>query len=155
MKKEVKLPHKPSDLIRLALDDLARAEASRLYVVNMAVWHTPGTIWGKEGKNLVRTRKCAVCFAGAVIAGTLHGDHEKRVVPQSFGSENEGKLDALDDFREGNVQYGFAAMDLGGGGFDPNDGSDFDRVIIDYKKDPDKFKLELRELASDLEAAGY
>lgn len=58
--------------------------------------------------------------------------------------------ESLDSARLGWISYMFKEM-----GLPPNQGGLFTRSITDYKEDPVAFKQELRQLAADLEKAGY
>ena len=58
-----KLPTVLSDLIALAISD-ARKLDREVYVPDFTEWHSPITDPEEEGE-------CAICLAGAVIAGTL------------------------------------------------------------------------------------
>lgn len=93
---------KPSELITLALDDLAKCRADPKFEINMQEWYTPE--WGDKGP-------CHVCLAGAVIAQTLVPDHLEydddalhQLSPSSWSEsepEIEQRLNALDEFRTG------------------------------------------------------
>ena len=58
---------KPSELILIALDDLARAERRKNFIINMSKWFQPINIESNE----TNADKCTVCLAGSVMAGTL------------------------------------------------------------------------------------
>lgn len=62
--KEVQLPTVPSQLLRLALDDLRKVERSKRYAVDMGSWHEPNQYDDKDN------RVCAVCFTGALLKST-------------------------------------------------------------------------------------
>lgn len=93
------LPDKPSALIKLALDDLRKAERDPRYEVWMGYWHT-GT-WHPQERTA-----CCVCLAGAVMAGTLGAYPADAMFPESYDEETCGKLEALNYFRLGAVQTG-------------------------------------------------
>lgn len=84
-----KLPHKPSAPLRLALDDLEKAARDPRYEVNMGAWHDP--MDDEAGK-------CAVCLAGAAMAGTLGADPDAYFAPEDF-PECTGRLEALESLR--------------------------------------------------------
>lgn len=96
------LPNKPSDLIALALKDLAAAERSKKYKINMGAWH----------EQLGTSRACSVCFAGAVMAKLNDIGPQHAVFPDSFDPETQNKLAALNLFRLGDVQGGLDDMGL-------------------------------------------
>lgn len=130
------LPHKPSDLIELALADLIKCERSIKYHIDMSVWHEPnGT--------------CAVCLAGAVMAKSLGVSITADAAPHvDIPNADAGKLSALDQFRMGDCEMAF--LELGGS---EDFGKRFNREITPYEDDAGGFKREMRKLARDLRAA--
>ncbi len=133
----MKLPKKPSALIRLALDDLRKVERSKKYKVNMNVYHIPFD------------SICNVCLAGAVMAKTL------KIPPYSVSSTfnfNEGdKLRAINWLRCGSVDVAFHILNL-----PMFKGNEFNRNISNYsKRNKNKFHKQMRQLARDLEKGGY
>lgn len=131
------LPDKPSDLIRLALSDLARCERSPKYEIDMGDWHRPNG-------------KCLVCLAGSVMAKTLEAPMHKRWWPKDFPDQG-GKLIALDRFRRGDVDIAFEAL---GFHYSAADRLTY-RSICPYSRDPKQFRKDMFKLARDLEKAGY
>lgn len=81
-----KLPPKPSALLTLALNDLAKAERSPKYRIDMRVWHDPNA-------------HCSVCFAGSVMAGTLKARPTELLEPDCYTPVIAGQLEALNNFR--------------------------------------------------------
>ena len=73
-------PEKLSDLIDLAVGD-ARNLDPETYMPNCWAWHEPQPALG---------RRCLICVAGAVIAGTLGIDRGTEVV---LGKSETGKVD--------------------------------------------------------------
>lgn len=136
-----KLPDKPSELIRLALADLEKVEASKEYVVTMSRYHEPN---GAHG-----SRRCQVCFAGAVIASTLGMPPEIDAFPESFDRDTALKLFALNEFRQGWVSEGLGFLVHLGyrGGHDS-------RIVTPYHVDPKQFKSDMHEIATELEGKG-
>ena len=133
-------PIKPSALIRLALRDEKKTHASSDYRVDMKDWHVPGT------------SKCAVCFAGAVMAFTLDADLKCYLIPKEFDPHTSNCLLALDSFRLGKVYEGLYTMglsDMGGKGGLPRK---LDREVTPYDDDRDDFRADMEKLAEDLEA---
>ena len=57
--KDTTLPEYPSELLKLALNDIAVVKKSKRYRINTNVWHSPNVV------------TCSVCLAGAVLANTL------------------------------------------------------------------------------------
>lgn len=135
------LPNKPSELILLALSDLAEVEARpNVYTVNMSVWH--------NGEDL---KRCLVCFAGAVIAGTLGAKPYEKTSPHRF-PDDDNKLQALDLFRVGAVLDGLEIMGL-------QCPESFIikwwyRQIIPYHVSPVLFRTDMTTLAKSLAEAG-
>lgn len=152
----VKLPKLPSDLIRLALKDLALIERSKIYDLDMGEWHT-------TGEDEERGVTCAVCFAGAVMARTLKAPINKSMGPEhvSFPSYNQKRLMALDEFRGGCIQTGlqtisnkFSQTYL----MNKHDGI-FCKIenlseALDYHADPAGFKRTMRKIANLFEKMG-
>jgi len=133
------LPDKPSELIRLALADLALCAADPNYAIDMGQWHMPD-----HGV-------CQVCLAGAVMAKSLNASRAAELYPEDF-PENRQKIKSLDDFRDGRVCSALAYLghDLSNWGHGARD-----REITPYRTDPGAFMADMRKLADDLEAAGY
>lgn len=104
MQKALKLPNKLSDLMEVALKDLAKAERSAFYNAEMGSWHQPQYNRGD-------VVSCDVCFAGSVIAFTLHADKDSQMAPSMFSRDLHGKLIALNSVRNGG--YGSAAYSMG------------------------------------------
>lgn len=96
-----KLPDKPSELIRLAMHDLKKVERMpKKYIVNMSTWHSPA----KNGK-------CAVCFAGSVMACSMKEDPERELDPGELYDEAiQQKYYALNEFRLGQIKLGIAEI---------------------------------------------
>lgn len=134
------LPEKPSDLIELALKDLAKVERSKRYVVDMNYAFHSGS------KDL-----CSVCLAGAVMAMSLNISPETGQDPDDFPPDERDRLNALNSFRMGYVDSGICTMtsleddypDLG-----------MDHPIPKYRQDQLGFKKAMAELAVDLRAKG-
>ena len=85
-------PEKISGLIRLAVAD-ARGLKRERYSPHYGEWHTPNE---KAGI-------CQVCFAGAVMAGTLGESPEQAMDPFVFSGSWEKALNALEMVRQGNI----------------------------------------------------
>lgn len=134
------LPEKMSDLIRVALKDMALCEADPCYAIHMMDWHTPS-------KGV-----CKVCLAGAVMAKTLEVSVEGRFVPSYFKEtpDNRHKLYALNDLRIGDVEGAMRSMHLP----EWDDYLHLDREIVPFQDNADLFYNQMFELAQDLEEAG-
>lgn len=140
-----KLPDKPSELIRMAIDDLEKVEADTKYSVRMGVWHSPSL------------DSCEVCLAGAVMAKTLETPVENFEYPTGFSATVHAKLGALDSFRSGHVIDAFVT--LGYCDYDevPGDILDVHKgvTVVSYEDDPEAFKVDMLVLANSLEGIGY
>ena len=93
----MKLPNKPSSLIKLALADLKKVERSKKYIVDMGAWHKANGV-------------CSVDLAGSVMAQTLNVPINMTVMPEAFDDDTENKLQALNDFRIGFIEGGLRRM---------------------------------------------
>ena len=129
---------KPSELIRVALNDLMRCYNDSEYVVSMGAWHVP---------NLA---SCQVCLAGAVMAKTLGSDSNQLFGPSSFSRPIDSILWALNELRMGAVSSAFGYLELGFAG-----GSKFNRDITSWHVDSIRFMGDMNQLADDLHAEGY
>lgn len=136
----VRLPDKPSELIRLALADLEKVEADPAFEIDMDVW-------------FIRRRLrpvCAVCQAGAVMAMTLNAERTREHYPRQWDQDTALKLLALNDFRAGWVHDGLETMHIDPPDSLPNEFRDFPA----YATDPAAYKAVMREMADQLEGAG-
>jgi hypothetical protein len=175
-KPSCKLPTKPSELIRVALADLKRAERTPNLIVDMDYWHEPEVEGDTEeaaalaGYDPVTCTvkapvepECTVCFAGSVMAFSLHAPARANVAPDSYPEPIERKLNALNEFREGCLYDGFrylgwsedkiqrAMRRLGfEGGI-----SDHQVEVAKYADEPEQFKRDMTALAKRLAKAGY
>lgn len=96
------LATKLSDVVLLALEDLERAEASKLYRIDMdATYHTPRD--DMYGDDDAEPDKCTVCFAGSIIAFSLKAKINEEKEPSDYGDEAARKLWSIDTLREGCV----------------------------------------------------
>ena len=85
------LPDKMSKLLRVAISDMEQLDPIA-YRFNHEHWHRPS-----DDKTY-----CTVCFAGAVMAGTLQADRGKQYIPESYGYGSvSDALHALDSLRYG------------------------------------------------------
>lgn len=133
-----RLPDKPSELIELALEDMAKVEAQPdRYQVHMLQWHAP----------MLGSRRCIVCFAGAVMAGTLGVPDDLPVDPDAFDDDTRAKLLALDAFRQGRVSVG-----LGNMGMRHIPGTT--RTVTRYAVSSARWREDMTRLARELREAG-
>jgi len=147
-----KLPDKLSELIRVGLEDVRKAEdAADTYVVDMGSWHDPPGC-----RRSSHSTRCSVCMAGAVMAFHLGVPADEEKMPRSFGDDSRirSQLRALDHCVWGGV--GQALEEIGA--IDNRDDlpEQFRGVVIsDYDSHPKMWHAELNKLADALEAAGY
>ncbi len=147
------LPDKPSELIRVALADLEKCEASPSTIVDMGYWHALiGDDERDEFESELREKPkalCVVCLAGSVISKTLSVEDGCDAGPGTFDEPIRAKLMALDEFRMGWVGEALITMGLR---LPPTlfDSTD----ITPYHVDPGAFRRDMRQLADDLEADG-
>ena len=135
---------KPSELIRVALDDLWQCQHDPAYKIAMDDWHRP-YVDGKTG-----VPSCLVCLGGAVMAQTLKVDITHHVVAREFERLPGWEcLEALDLFRTGAVHEAFLLLELPLGKVDEY------VTITPYNVAPNEFVTDMNELAYDLEAKGY
>lgn len=94
---------KPSEVIFMALDDLAAVEKNKkLFKVDMGTYHD----FREE------TKKCHVCLAGALLVNRLDFDPKNddefffRDIPDAV----KDRLYALDEFRCGHIREGLDLM---------------------------------------------
>lgn len=133
------LPDTLGELMDVALKDLESVEQDPRYMVHMGIWHEKF-----DGK-------CAVCFAGAVIARTLDAPIELCLEPHEYPPAIEYKLDALNAVRSGFVDsalqhfHGKHSIDL------PHV---HDRTVPLYFDNPNGFKEAMRSIADELKGLG-
>ncbi len=132
------LPTKPSELIRLALDDLKKCEESPDYRIDMSDWHLPT----RDGST------CLVCLAGSVMAQSLDADPLDDFTPCHFGA-NACKLEALDEFRSGRVAAGLRVM-----GIDTPSEVPMCCYVTSYDLEPSAFITVMQGMADALDEAG-
>ena len=87
----INLPRVPSKLIRLAIADVGRLDRD-VYKPDAMTYHC---VREDEGP------KCCVCFAGAVIAGTLGMHRDDQVDLDDLQPDTRSALESLDSFRCG------------------------------------------------------
>lgn len=106
--RNVKLPNKPSKLLKVALEDLEAVEKDLKYRIDMNSWHQP------------EDNKCSVCLAGAVMANRLRCDIEKALDPYDllvdgnieYWVDLRNKLEAIDYFCRGKVEGSLLRMGI-------------------------------------------
>lgn len=88
------LPDKLSDLAELALSDFEKCESNpRVYVMHTSYWLC-----------MMHTGRCAVSFAGSVIAQTLGVGTAEYFNNADLSPDNSRKILALDQVSHGNVR---------------------------------------------------
>ena len=145
-KDQGKLPGKPSELIKLAINDLKEVERDPRYRVDMDQWHRVGMPYDD---------RCHLCLAGAVMAGQLGVDSDEGATPGMF--DELKALRALDEFRQGELHnaFGYLSIDI------PND-LRYDIEVPDYSNSrynntdgPKQFKEAMLFMADELARKGY
>ena len=137
-KQSNQLPNKPSELLALALADLAKVERSSKYEVDMDDWHAPTT------KGV-----CNVCMAASVMAKTLNVDRFETFTPGDFETDTQKKLRAIDRLRKGYLAHALDVL-----------GIDHPRFLVseidvaDYHDDPKQFKKDMRAIIEALKNVG-
>lgn len=155
-----RLPELPSDLIRVALRDLAKVEKSDYYRVLMHSWHTPR--YQSDYTPLYPI--CHVCLAGAVLAGSCGVPRHIRTDPSDFDRYTRRRLFALDSFRVGDIYAGCGWLRVA---------TKFEKAVTDkfikvddrkrfmfrahsmYDNDPALWRTEMLLAARDLKSVGF
>jgi hypothetical protein len=140
-----RLPRLPSELIRLALADLAKCEAQpERFVIDMGRWHLP-TMSAAMG-----SMRCYVCLAGSVLAQTLGiaDDVALDCIDEVEDEHIRLRLLALNEFRVGDVGAGLHYFGLAA----PSELTW--PVNFHYADDPVLFRRQMNGLADDLERHG-
>ena len=134
------LPHLPSALLRIALDDLAKTEADPAYSIRMSNWHAPdGNV-------------CNVCLAGSVIAKSLGVAPTESLIPSTksgLKDEDRKALIALDYFRMGEIDSAYVKL----GRTKPTDlpGT---IMVTEYSLSSTQFRADIERMIKILEAYG-
>lgn len=133
------LPDKLSELIVVALEDLAKVERDPDFMVHMSMFFTPN--WNESGK-------CAVCFAGAVMAMSLDANPNRFHYTLDWGADIQRKMHALDHVRNGLL--GAALLSMG------QDRKDTPRHvgITTYEQSSCAWRRDMINIAHDLAARG-
>ena len=136
------LPDQPSELLKLALNDLIQVENDPRYDINMGEWHYP------------RETACSVCLAGAVMAGTLDADPGEELSPEDFEQSNDAwKLYALDSARWGD--WDEFLKELGLDLHAPDELFEELPTVCRYDVDPEQFKADIRQAIDVLNRYSY
>jgi hypothetical protein len=166
-----KLPRHPSTLLKLACDDADRVFEDPRYVLAIDSTYydklpdDPQDARGDYGSAAV-AGKCAVCFAGAVIAGTLacpYGDDEQASL--MLGGPDAQALFALDTVRTGDVadyvkalvgrSLTDAELDKLCDAFDGSYTFDVPHVPSFGRSKGKAFRKAMRKIATKLESIGW
>jgi hypothetical protein len=131
-----------SELLQLALDDLAKVERSKRYIVRMGIWHMYSRVNGT----------CSVCLAGAVMACSLKMPIKKNVKPEDFDDETGYCWTALDCLRVGDIDAAYAAR-YGEGG-EVSDKLPLRVEVPQYALDKKGWWASMKELVKMLQEAG-
>ena len=142
---EPRLPDKPSELIRVALADLAKCQADERYEINMEEWHRP------QSRSNGYEFKCLICFAGAAMSQSLGAAPDIKAWPEDFDDPDRRRLLALDAFREGYVKAAVQTIDA-------NRINSFllprKVSVTHFEADPAAWRADMEKIATMLEEAG-
>jgi hypothetical protein len=134
-----KLPKKLSDCLAIAIADLTAVEKQKSkYVVDMRSWHGPEL----DDFGWETTGKCAVCFAGAVMARTLETTPDKDAIPGDFGRYNAQRFSALDALRTGSLAEALYCVGIKETPF----GLSSDVTVDEYECNPIAFKKDMKKV---------
>mgnify|MGYP007059427276 CR=1 FL=1 len=135
-----RLPDKPSELIRVALEDVKKVENTPGYKVDLREWN----VVHSDGK-------CHVCLGGSVLVercGAKKGEGlSKSLENGTIDSVVYSKLTALDMFRLGDVEQGLSFLGI------TVDGLPEYLLVTDYI-DRDGFFRDMENMARMFEARG-
>lgn len=147
----MKLPKKPSALLRLALSDISKVRRDRKYVIDMNQWHNP-------------SGGCHVCLSGAVMVRTLCVAADKYAQPYNgffssgcliIGGWNGKALLAIDELRDGEISSAISRLGYSIRRFEKSGLP----VFVETPKYTDEnykdWRRSLLRLARQLEDAGY
>lgn len=167
MKKKGKtiLPRKLSSLIRIALKDIRKAEASDKAVVDMSFYFHPNQALDCmiNGNTVYTKEVCVMCAAGSVMAFTLKAkmNGDRNLEPANFPG-NHDQLYAIDALRIGDVldaalTLGLVKLDEYGDLASESEAKfeSFDEPIPEYEvQDPEPFHKAMEKLQAKLQKAG-
>lgn len=151
-----KLGSLPSIAILQALADLEAAEKNPKLLIDLSIWHDPLPL---SAKVVERRRQhkpkavCSVCFAGVVMARPAGQPLDRTLNYGSFDAPLSNRLNALDDFRRGEIATGLRAW-----GYDDayvRVHAPFDVAVPGYDESKVRFKAAMRKMAKDLAAKGF
>lgn len=107
-----KLSNKLSVAILQALDDLELCMNDENYIIDFNQYHHP-VVPIRQQFNNVPYQKCAVCFAGSIIAKRLKPNKfNESFGPNDFNNKTENMLRALDCIRMGYINDAFYRLDI-------------------------------------------
>jgi hypothetical protein len=142
--KEPKISNKPSVAIRQAVADLEAIEKMPEFMIDMNMY------FGKlEDENGNPKGKCAVCFAGAMIARAKN-DPNIYIEPDRFPNKTRDKLYGLDRFRAGYISDG---LEMFGIKKLPSLLA-HDVEVPEYYDNKSRFKKKMLEISDQLKAFG-
>lgn len=138
------LPNKMSDLIEVALEDLTKVEADQRYRVRMNDWHVPP----HSGET-----RCAVCFAGAVMAKSLDAAIASESFPDDYEEDTGRKLSALDQVRVGWVSEALRIMHEDADEYHAHEELN-DFRVVSYAEDPARWREDMVAIVARLREEG-
>lgn len=140
-----KLSNKLSVAILQALDDLELCMNDDNYIIDFHHYHNPIEPIKDQFKNIV-DKKCAVCFAGSIIAKRLKpNEFNEDIRPADFNKNIENMLLALDCVRSGFINQALSQLGIDG---------NFKNVIVN-QHDYEVFKSQMIEISNILKKNKY
>lgn len=142
------LPDKPSELIRVALEDLAKVEDDPQFTIDMHQWYSRDYTEDYAGN---RATVCFACVAGAVISQRANLPTGAVFVdPSDFSVEVNRKLRAINSLRLGEIYSALSHLDIER---PASIREAYEVTAYDYDSGK-AFRADLEKLADTLEAAG-
>lgn len=147
--KNFKLPHKPSELLKLALTDLELVEKDNDYTVVMSTWHHRG----EDGV-------CAVCLAGSVMAKTCNLDINESFIcsENKHMIKDQDKFIAIDALRKGYLHAALKRLKIHSSIYNILPEfyvlRDYQQMSLSYNRSPSEFKEHMCTIIGILESEG-
>jgi len=143
----MKLPKKPSELLKLAINDMRELDRS-IYDPFSFSWHVP--IYDDD----YQFKHCRVCLAGAVLAYSLQVDCQENAGSYSNGGENFHQLQALENLRQGKIGQALDFLGMNHTKYELPDRVDVKHSMFSSWEQADFFLVEMDHLVDLLENAG-
>jgi hypothetical protein len=139
---------KLSVAILQALDDLELCMNDVNYIIDFNLFHHPIDPIKDQFKNIVN-KKCAVCFAGSIIAKRLKpNEFNEDIRPSDFNKKTENMLLALDQIRSGSIIQALYQLGI------YENSENFKNVVVN-QHDYNIFKSQMIEISNMLKKNKY